>query len=257
MKLKLINFKCWQNKELDLGDDGVTLISGKSGIGKSSILEALYFVLYGIGTKLPTFGVTSCKVELEDDTLNIIRTRRPNILVVDDKYEDDVGQEIINKKYGDMFEMTGYMRQNSYKTFILLSPLEKLAFIERFALKDIDITKIKDKTKELIKERNEKIIGIASKLETTVQILSEMKKLPEVTFPIKCHPKNQEIIIKNEHIHYKNCEKLSKKLSKKSIKLREQLSDLEIFENSQTLYLKNIDKITNNIKGIDEELKNN
>ena len=43
--------------------------------------------------------------------------------------------------------------------------------------------------------RNEKIIGIASKLETTVQILSEMKKLPEVTFPIKCHPKNQEIII--------------------------------------------------------------
>ena len=66
MKVILENFKCWEYKELDLGNDGgISLISGKSGIGKSSILDGIFFALFGVGTKIVLSGKQSCKVTLE------------------------------------------------------------------------------------------------------------------------------------------------------------------------------------------------
>ena len=47
MKLVVKNFKCWISKEIDIDDIGIILISGKSGKGKSSIIDAIRFVLNG------------------------------------------------------------------------------------------------------------------------------------------------------------------------------------------------------------------
>ena len=51
MLLKLHNFKCWEKQEFNLQETGIILISGKSGKGKTSILDAIYFVLFGKGKK--------------------------------------------------------------------------------------------------------------------------------------------------------------------------------------------------------------
>ena len=56
MLLKLSNFKCWKDKSLIFNDNGLTLISGSSGKGKTSILEAINFVLFGKGRKIITHG---------------------------------------------------------------------------------------------------------------------------------------------------------------------------------------------------------
>ena len=72
MKLKLINFRCYTEKTFDFGEKGLALLSGPSGQGKSSLLMAINFVLYGTGTKVVTYGKTSCCVELEFDDLKII-----------------------------------------------------------------------------------------------------------------------------------------------------------------------------------------
>ncbi len=49
MRLQLRNFKCYDNKTFDLGEKGITLISGVSGKGKSSILTGINFALFGKG----------------------------------------------------------------------------------------------------------------------------------------------------------------------------------------------------------------
>ena len=65
MKLTLINFLCYENATFDFGENGLILISGLSGAGKSSLLKAIIFALFGDGNKLQTFGKISCQVILE------------------------------------------------------------------------------------------------------------------------------------------------------------------------------------------------
>ena len=61
---KNITFKA-QEKTIDFGNTGIVLLSGKSGIGKTSILDAIIFALFGIGHKLVSIGKKSCKVVFE------------------------------------------------------------------------------------------------------------------------------------------------------------------------------------------------
>ena len=84
MRLKLKNFRCYLDHEFDFGKAGMLLLSGPSGIGKSSVLNAINFALYGKGTKVVSFGKTACRVEFEFMNLNVVRTKRPNRVVVTD-----------------------------------------------------------------------------------------------------------------------------------------------------------------------------
>ena len=59
MKLHLINFRCYEDKTFDFGELGVTLISGPSGVGKTTIMMAINFVLFGSGKKLQTHSKLS------------------------------------------------------------------------------------------------------------------------------------------------------------------------------------------------------
>ena len=87
MKLHLRNFRCYEDKVFDFGESGVTLLSGPSGVGKSTIMLAIHFVLFGVGTKLPTHGKKSCSVELVLPDIKIVRSKGPVRLVVNDIYE--------------------------------------------------------------------------------------------------------------------------------------------------------------------------
>ena len=65
MKLELSNFKCHEYKEFEFEENSVVLVSGKSGIGKTSIIEAIVFVLFGSGRKIVKYGQKSCYVRLQ------------------------------------------------------------------------------------------------------------------------------------------------------------------------------------------------
>lgn len=215
----MVNFRCYDDKTFDLGDGGLSLISGPSGIGKSTIFMAIYFALYGTGTKIISHGKTNCTVELEFDGMRIIRTKRPNRVVVNDTYEDDVAQNIINAKFGDCFNVTGYIAQNAMGSFVLMSPIEKLEFLEKFAFKDVDLGKIKGKCKSVIQKNHDTLISTSSQLEMAQKILAEQKKPQEVKFPLK-YPrslydkatKDQEIRFKNATTHFKRCTRRVKTL---------------------------------------------
>lgn len=255
MKINIKDFRCYEDATFDFGN-GLVLISAKSGQGKSSIFMAINFALFGTGTKVIMYGKNSCKVELEFDDIKIIRTKKPNRLLVNDIYEDDVGQNIINKKFGNTFDVTGYIAQNAINSFIMMSPIEKLNFLEKFAFRDVDLSIIKKKCKDIIDTRYEHLVSINSKLELTTNMLKEIKKPIQIEFPIKCSTKQQDKVIKNEEIKYKNCNILIKK-SKIFLKNTEtKFNDLKILINSNDINQNIINDLEIKIKNLMLE-KNN
>lgn len=207
MKITLENFKCYTNQTFDLGEKGLVLISGPSGAGKSSILSGIFFCLFGSGNDIIKDGSKNCKVVFENDDYTIIRSKRPNkLIMIQGKHEfhDDDAQERINKIYGNLFETTGYISQDYTSSFVLMNPSDKLEFLENFIFRDIDISEKKNRCKAIIKQRSEELLSCTTRLEVETRIFQEMEKPKELVFPIKCSVANRDKVIKNENIKLKN-----------------------------------------------------
>jgi len=230
MKLTLKNFRCYKEKIFEF-EDGLTLISGPSGVGKSTILMAIHFAIFGTGLKISTVGTNSCSVELEMGDIKIVRKKRPNHLIVNDKYEDDAGQSIINKTFGDTFNITGYIDQNARNSFIMMSPIEKLGFLETFAFKDVNLKELKMKCKEQITKANDELKDKTNKLEITKNVVSELTKPEKFTLDFLDKyksDKNKEVTIKNERILYKKVEKKISISEKETNDMKQELHELDL-----------------------------
>jgi len=252
MKLTLKNFRCYTEQEFDFGENGMLLLSGPSGQGKSTILLAINFVLYGTGSKLVTYGKTSCRVELEIDDMVIVRTKRPNRLIINDTHEDASAQSIIDKKFGKTFDVTGYICQNASNSFVMMSPMDKLAFLERFAFSDIDLSQLKAKCKALIKKRNEELIVTTSQLEMVTNVLNDMIEPEKVEYPLK-KTKNKETAMKNQEIRLKNTEKLIQRAQKTITKLTAELNALKVLDAKTTTKTNSLNNIVEKIEDMEFE----
>lgn len=244
MKLRLVNFRCYKDKTFDFGENGLNLISSPSGAGKSSILIGIYFALYGTGQKVTNHGQTSCSVEFTFSDLNIIRSKKPNRLVVyynEKKYEDDAAQSIINTKFGKEFSVIGYIAQNALNSFIVMSPTDKLLFLEKFAFNDLDLPDLKNRSKSLIQKRHDEFLQRMSQVQTIEQVLNEFQEPEKVDFPIKTA--NIERTIKNEEIRKRNCEKMIIKYTRDIEKIKNELNDVKVLN----AFLKNKEENFENI----------
>ena len=244
MLLELKNFKCWENKIFSLGEKGITLLSGKSGVGKTSIIEAIIFVLFGTGRKITQYGHKSCFVSLETNfnkiPVKIIRQKGPNRLQLIKEsvtYEDAAAQAIINEQYSDSYQSVGYLSQSSYNSFVLMGPQDKLAFLEKLVFRNIDIKDVRSKVNSLIKERTHELQTNSGKITMLKQILDE-NDIPELPqFPLKGKgdrviedEKNQNIAIQNQDIQRRNALKKIQNCDKKLEKLQTMLQDTEKYE---------------------------
>lgn len=244
MKLIINNFRCYKDKTFDFGEKGLILISGQSGVGKTSILMAIQFVLYGIGTNLITEGYTTCSVELIYDTISIKRSKKPNRLIVKTNElitEDESGQEIINHKFGETFDICGYVAQNAMGSFITMSPIEKLIFLEKVVFQDIDLMKLKIKCKDLIKNTNDKLISVLSKVEHTQTIIDNTKNPIVINYPLSCGIKHRVKGEMNESNRYANCIIKLKRNSKKLNNIKIEYNDLILFQQSLESKMNNLE----------------
>jgi len=137
------------------------------------------FALTGEGKKLPTYGKTSCGVTLVIDTITIVRTKRPNrlrvVTVTGTTLEDKEAQAHID----DLFPQyhIGYMSQRSdyNRTFILMTPMDKMRYIEKMAFGDENVDQLINNCKELVKSRKNDMMLTTRQRETTEKMLHELK----------------------------------------------------------------------------------
>ena len=118
MKIKFKNFRCHKNKSFEIPDSGLVLLSGESGVGKTTILNAISYALYGKLRKPYSHGTNTCQVDLQYRNLDIQRSSRPNRLLVTYKgieYEDDAAEGVIQDAIGmniKEFMASSYIVQN-------------------------------------------------------------------------------------------------------------------------------------------------
>jgi DNA repair exonuclease SbcCD ATPase subunit len=238
MNISLTNFRCWDNKTISLPSKGICLINGKSGRGKSSILNSIVFCITGKGKNITTFLKKHTKVSIKIDNITITRSRGPNRLLVQKTnesgeiktYEDDVAQSLINSTFGSEFCSTSYIDQDNLNSFIFLSPTEKIEFLERLLLAQYNI----DDKKTIIKDHISKVktdyTSHDSKVSTLKDILSKMEYKTQNKLII------EKILIKEE-----NCTKCLQKLkanldvSEKNLKLT--IGKLKKYEDEQRTYI--------------------
>lgn len=188
MKLTLNNFRCYEYITLDFGEKGVVLLNGPSGIGKTTILLGILFVLFDKCPKPIKHDKSSCSGEIEFNNMIIKRIKKPNSLILTmdgHTYQDDIAQNIINNRFGKMFDVTGYMSQTCLKSFTLMSAPSKLEFLESFAFDDVDITELKEKTKANIKIKNDRLVNSSAIYNTLKQEHDKLQKPVSYKYPLK------------------------------------------------------------------------
>jgi len=222
-----------------LPSQGLILLTGESGSGKSSLLDSINFALYGTGKKtitkniirnVLTYGFTEGYVKLVHDGLEIIRKKEKRSswsLVVKDidtnkEYIGDAAQEIINEKFGKFFTITSYITQKGKDSFFKLGPADKMDFLERIALEDVPVAEYRKKVKDIIKQRKELLDNKCGEVESVNKTFSKLTKPEEIPFPLQ--GKYSETKIANEE----------KKWKKNTLKLKKTKKELDTIKETDT-----------------------
>jgi len=204
MQLRLTNFRCWEDKALTIPEKGICLLSGRSGRGKSTILNSIVYTITGKGKNISTFQKKSTSVQLEIDGLLITRQRGPNRLIVkkgDTQYEDDAAQSIIDSTFGTEFCNTSYIDQDNTNSFVFLSPSEKIEFLEKLLLARYNIDEMKDRVKDNISKTKLEHAATDSKLTTLSDMLRKMT-----------YTNQEDVFIETNRLTSQNCGKLLEKI---------------------------------------------
>jgi len=145
MILTLNKFKCWDNLTIEIPLNKVTLIKGRSGKGKSTILSAIDWVLYGEYKKVgPKHAPTSkTNVTLKTPDILVTRTKNPNKLLLKYQnvdYEDVNAQTKINDLYGiyEVWLATSYMQQMCQNYFLASPNNTKIDLLNKISFQDQD-----------------------------------------------------------------------------------------------------------------------
>lgn len=203
-KVRFKNFFATGNDfiEIDLLAFQRAIVSGPNGVGKSTILNAITFALFGKTIKqvnkpqiVNSINNKNCLVEAEGvmpngTTFKVVRGIKPNVFEVwvngvmaDQKlvgdYQDYLEQEVIRCSFRT-FTQTCILSVENYKPFMSLTAAERRAFIEDIL--DIKVFSIMDSlTKAEVKKNKELLKSISSELssykEQIVLLKSSIEKI--------------------------------------------------------------------------------
>jgi len=137
MQLTLENFKKHRSTTITIPANGMVVITGNNGVGKTTLMKAIAHAFYGNISKPYTYGYRSCKVKLILSDISIERTDKKHLVVEyqNKKYEDAAAQGVINGYLGmteSIFNACCMCSQRSAlkNSVISLPPTEQLNFIE-------------------------------------------------------------------------------------------------------------------------------
>ena len=158
MKLRLFGFRAHLDSEFEFKEGNLIMLKGPSGVGKSTILTAIFWVLYGGLNHIYNHNASTskkCFVSLEmlerQPPLVVYRQKRPELFRVtlfpgtekEQNYEDKVAQEYIDKEFGnrDVWQACSYIAQGCRSYFLSLNNNDKMTILNllSFSTEDPDV----------------------------------------------------------------------------------------------------------------------
>jgi DNA repair exonuclease SbcCD ATPase subunit len=164
MYLYIKGFRTIQQYECEFQKESITLLSGPSGVGKTTIMNAIFWCLYGTLKNVRKFGTKTgvCMVKIHIGDVKITRTKSPESLLYEQEnglmLKDKEAQEKIVDLFGnvDIWLSCCYLRQGSRNKFMESSPSDRLTLLSELCFSsqspDEYVEKISEKTKEITKE---------------------------------------------------------------------------------------------------------
>lgn len=202
MRLELTNFRCHSALNIDFKEDSITLLAGQPGQGKSTIIEAIVWVLYGSMQNIAHYLASKNSqtiVTLELDNIpglgkNIIinRQNHPNRLTLtigksltnelnQQEYEDAIAQSIIDAHFGnkEMFKFNSYIVQGGECAILKGSKKERLQLIESLSFREENPKDYLDKIDSYLIEARANYKVEQTKYDTEQKVLqSNLKSNP-------------------------------------------------------------------------------
>ena len=167
MKLILKNFKCFADADFEFPNSGNLLITAPSGCGKTTLFDAIRFVLWGCkDTSCIKFDEKKCEVIMELNNVVFRRTKNPNNITI----------KISGKLIDNPEE---YISQHFAKypvDFISLSSQNQMTYLESLYINNTNIEEIKTKIKNTISDGTKNI----EKGQYSIDVLKKtLEKLPK------------------------------------------------------------------------------
>lgn len=145
MHVKIVGFKCHLDSEYTFNNGELILLKGDSGAGKSTILRAIFWCLYGSMRGIyNNAGISKkCCVTLQINQLVIYRQKKPELLKVtlvtqdsgNQEYEDEIAQEVINKAFGsrDLWKSCSYIEQKERCSLLSGTASDRLTLLNQLS----------------------------------------------------------------------------------------------------------------------------
>ena len=186
MHIKIVGFKYHIDASYDFNSNSITLLKGKSGKGKSTILKAIYWCLYGSmrGVYNNTGKIKKCSVTLKINDLVIYRQKRPELLKItinNQEYEDIVAQQIIDQSFGPnkLWKACSYIVQKKRCSLLSGSASEKLDLLNQLSFDKDDPKEYISRIDAELKTVNTKFITIQAEYTAELNIFTnQINKKP-------------------------------------------------------------------------------
>ena len=260
-KVRWKNFLSTGNQftEIELDRNETTLIIGENGAGKSTVLDALCFALFGkpfrtisksqlVNTVNAMETVVEIEFSIASRKYKIVRGIKPNVFEI---WQNNkmLNQEANSRDYQKILEQQ--ILKLNYRSFTQVVILGSSTFVPFMQLKarfrrevveDLLDIKIFSMMNALIKQRLKDLVGELQEIEYKYKLSSEKIVMQEAY--IEDIKKNKDVIVKEKENDYEfNAKSLDEKRNKKT----------ELEETNKKLYQSVEDQI--NIESKDMKLK--
>ena len=242
MHIKIVGFKIHVDAEFIFQSNEMTLLKGKSEAGKSTILQAIYWVLYGnmrniYNNLAPNKNLS---VTLNIPGMTVFRKKNPELLTVTlvngQSYQDVIAQSVINDTYGnkDLWRACSYIEQKARCSLLSGSAAERMELLNALSFTG-------ETPKEYIHKISQKLKEVALEFEKfQSSFTTELNIYSDEIKRVKCKSNPEEIhTLKNSL-----CEMESKMIIMKEKVLQEER------------LLGKYNYIQSNIQNIKKELSN-
>ena len=263
MEIKLEGFKCYVENIYTFPKKGTTLLTGKSGQGKTTILQAISWALYGSmrGIYNNANLTKKCAVTLKYGDIIIYRQKRPELLKVTvngKTYENQVAQEVINRNFcpKEIWYTCCYIKQKERCALLSGSNSDRMEILNKLSFQDEDPEQYIQKINEQYNKIEKEFLTLQSALYVKLELFEkDINNKPLQTNVQYKSVEDLAIIKENILEEQKNIEKYEKKvyeyhqLSGVSNHLNKEISTL----NKKLENLEKLEKLENKLPIISEE----